>query len=152
MAQQSTKKTSRKSPEAWLEKINDEMEKKTGRLDLGQCGLTFIPDQIAEMDWLEELILGNNTSGEYFFRYLKEENNYYDIVFKDDNKFSKNDFGYNLLTNTDFSVLKKLKKLRYVNISACGGPSNFFELLEIPSLEILLLCDNDLSLIPRWRV
>ncbi len=44
----------------WLQLINEEKEKQTGRLDLGRTGLTNLPDELKGMDWLEELILGND--------------------------------------------------------------------------------------------
>lgn len=46
--------------EAWRQIIDREMSERTGRLDLGRTGLTHIPTEIMQMDWLQELILGND--------------------------------------------------------------------------------------------
>ena len=39
--------------------IQQEKKEKTGKLDLGNCGLTKIPDEIFELTWLEELSFCN---------------------------------------------------------------------------------------------
>ena len=39
--------------------IEKEVSAKTGRLDLGCCGLYTLPDNLQELDWLQELILAN---------------------------------------------------------------------------------------------
>ena len=39
--------------------IEKEKQEKTGRLDLGCCGLTELPDALFELVWLEELNLGD---------------------------------------------------------------------------------------------
>jgi internalin A len=41
-----------------LERIAAEKAARTGRLDLGNLGLTRLPDALRELDWLEELTLG----------------------------------------------------------------------------------------------
>ena len=41
-----------------LKLIHEAKEKRQTRLDLGSCGLTEIPEQLFELTWLEELILG----------------------------------------------------------------------------------------------
>ena len=33
-----------------------EKEEKTGKLDLGRCGLTELPEELFELEWLEELM------------------------------------------------------------------------------------------------
>lgn len=40
-----------------LKRIEQEYEDRTGTLYLGDCGLKAIPDEVFDMDWLEELIL-----------------------------------------------------------------------------------------------
>ena len=42
-----------------LELIAKEKIEKTGKLDLGNCGLTELPDELFELVWLEELIISN---------------------------------------------------------------------------------------------
>ncbi len=41
-----------------LELIEKEKQEKTGFLDLGNCGLTELPEDLRELAWLEELVLG----------------------------------------------------------------------------------------------
>ncbi|MGB0389695.1 MAG: hypothetical protein ACPGWR_33155, partial [Ardenticatenaceae bacterium] len=42
-----------------LQLIEEEKEAKTGKLDLGRCGLTDVPDAVFDLLWLEELSLSN---------------------------------------------------------------------------------------------
>jgi internalin A len=42
-----------------LKLIREAKEKRLTRLDLGNCGLTELPDELFELTWLEELILSN---------------------------------------------------------------------------------------------
>ena len=42
-----------------LELIAKEKEEKTGKIDLGKCGLTELPEELFELTWLEELIISN---------------------------------------------------------------------------------------------
>ena len=39
--------------------IQKEKKERTGKLDLGCCGLTALPPQLFDLHWLEELILSN---------------------------------------------------------------------------------------------
>jgi internalin A len=45
-----------------LKLIKEAKEKRLTRLDLGNCGLTELPDELFELVWLEELILSNSSS------------------------------------------------------------------------------------------
>ena len=38
-----------------LQLIRKEKEEKTGKLDLGNCGLTDFPEELFDLVWLEEL-------------------------------------------------------------------------------------------------
>jgi internalin A len=40
-----------------LQRIREAKEQRLTRLDLGNCGLTELPDELFELTWLEELIL-----------------------------------------------------------------------------------------------
>jgi len=42
-----------------LQLIEKEKQKKTGKLDLGNCGLTEIPKELLDLHWLKELTLGD---------------------------------------------------------------------------------------------
>lgn len=43
-----------------LQLIAKEKEERTGRLNLGNCGLTEWPEELFELTWLEELVVGDN--------------------------------------------------------------------------------------------
>ena len=45
-----------------LKLIKEAKEKRLTRLDLGNCGLTELPDELFELVWLEELILSTQWS------------------------------------------------------------------------------------------
>ncbi|MBK8081600.1 MAG: TIR domain-containing protein [Saprospiraceae bacterium] len=49
-----------KTPQIALDIINREKEKRTGVLNLNNCGLTEWPKEIFEMKWLEKLIISEN--------------------------------------------------------------------------------------------
>ena len=42
-----------------LKLIEKEKRERTGKLDLGYCGLTELPEELFELNWLEELNLCN---------------------------------------------------------------------------------------------
>jgi internalin A len=42
-----------------LQRIREAKEQRLTRLDLGNCGLTELPDELFELVWLEELQLSN---------------------------------------------------------------------------------------------
>lgn len=42
-----------------LKLIKEAKEKRLTRLDLGNCGLTELPDALFELTWLEELVIGD---------------------------------------------------------------------------------------------
>ncbi len=55
-----------------LKLIAKEKEERTGRLNLGNCGLTEWPKELFELTWLEELVVGNgweDKEGYYYHRY-----------------------------------------------------------------------------------
>ena len=53
-----------------LKLIKEAKEKRLTRLDLGNCGLTELPDELFELVWLEELNLSGKTT---FFNYELNE-------------------------------------------------------------------------------
>jgi hypothetical protein len=57
-----------------LQRIREAKEKRSTRLDIGNCGLTEIPVEVFELTWLEELMLCSK--GRYF-DYEKKENKYF---------------------------------------------------------------------------
>jgi small GTP-binding protein len=50
-----------------LQLIEKEKQERTGKLNIGLCGLTEIPEAVAELSWLKTLIIGN-------FQYIEEDN------------------------------------------------------------------------------
>ncbi len=47
-------------PTLALQLIAENKKTKATRLDLGNCGLTELPDELSDCTWLEELILSND--------------------------------------------------------------------------------------------
>jgi hypothetical protein len=45
-----------------LKIINEAKEQRRTKLNLGNCGLTELPDELFELTWLEELNLSNDMS------------------------------------------------------------------------------------------
>ncbi len=45
-----------------LQLIREAKEQRLTRLDLGNCGLTTLPEELFELEWLEELILSRQPS------------------------------------------------------------------------------------------
>ena len=90
-----------------LKLIAEAKEIRKTRLDLGNCGLTELPDELFELTWLEELILKN---GWYF-------GNNYDVL--------------NNLTNIPSQIgkLKNLKKL-----IVCGETDRPWQLIDLNNL------------------
>jgi internalin A len=54
------------------QRIREAKEKRLTRLDIGNCGLTEIPEEVFELTWLEELILSSEWD-EYSFEKMKWE-------------------------------------------------------------------------------
>ncbi|MEZ4931367.1 MAG: hypothetical protein R2788_04445 [Saprospiraceae bacterium] len=55
-----SKKTKQKTmSELALKLITQEKEERTGKLDIGRCGLTELPEELFELVWLEELVVSN---------------------------------------------------------------------------------------------
>jgi internalin A len=138
-------------------------EAKSTRLDLGECRLRQIPEDIWEMDWIEELILGNNPSENSNYDLFKVDPEVYSTLFppttiqqsNESNatesstnklKFTANKYGTNILREADLSGISNLKKLRYLNLNRCDL---FYidSLLGIKQLDILLIGGN-----PRLRL
>jgi len=51
-----------------LELIAKEKKEKTGKLDIGKCGLTELPEELFDLERLEELYVSNR-----FWDYKKQE-------------------------------------------------------------------------------
>ncbi len=119
-----------------LKRIKEAKETRATRLDLGNCGLTELPDELFELTWLEELILSNE-----WFSYHNYPSEFHEIVeftHNESQNFGKPNNIKKLSTNlsrlkkikklicrgnqskrwklNDISVLKNLKKLEYLDL------------------------------------
>lgn len=108
-----------------LELIRKEKEEKTGKLDIGNCGLRELPKELFECTWLEELNLGE------FIDYDPIKNRW---------RKSKNSATKNKLESLpkSFSLLARLKKLSLNTV----GIKDSSSLRNLPKLEWLNLCQN----------
>jgi internalin A len=89
-----------------LKLIQEAKEQRLTRLDLGNCGLTELPDELFELIWLEELILSDSWN-EYSFEKKMSE------YFRSQNKDK---------TNNIKSISPKIKILRGLKkLIACGN-------------------------------
>ena len=57
-----------------LQLIEKEKQEKTGKLDLGKCGLTDFSEELFELTWLEELSLSNKVLSENLQKWIESEN------------------------------------------------------------------------------
>ena len=137
-------------------------ESKSKRLDLGECGLSEIPDEIWKMDWVEELVLGNNPTDNSNYELFKVDPKVYSMLFPGSDstdegqnqsnvaltnglEFTANKFGNNLFSKANFSGIQNLKKLRYLNLNRCDLLHADF-LFELKQIDTLLIGGN-----PRLR-
>lgn len=84
-----------------LKLIREAKENRSTHLDLGNCGLTELPDELFELTWLEELILSSKW-WEYSLNDIKEHLKYSENM-KVANNIEKIPY--------DIQNLSKLKKL-----------------------------------------
>ena len=92
-----------------LKLIKEAKEKRLTRLDLGNCGLTELPDELFELVWLEELILSNHW---YIFDYysVKSSKNKLSSI----EEITKNQ-------NSIKNISEKISNLKNLKIFICGG-------------------------------
>ena len=89
-----------------LQRIREAKENRLTRLDIGNCGLTEIPDEVFELVWLEELIVSNDW-WEYSFEKMEQ------VSFNSQNKGEANNLK---------SISPKMRLLkRLIKIFACGN-------------------------------
>jgi internalin A len=123
------------------EKIQECIQQKAKRLDIGQCGLTEIPSEIWEMDWLEELILGNNPTvpGDYDFLEIDEQ--IYSRIFPEKDKMTLNAGEPNFFNEKEGFLLSRLPNLQYLNICRVGS-AFLIEMNSLKKLTILVAGEN----------
>ena len=112
-----------------LIRINEAIEKRLTSLDLGNCGLTELPDELFELTWLEELILSSEWES---YSYEKKQW----LRFSSINNFKPNDISslnpkiaklvklktliLRWVENiTDLNPLKNLENLTYLHVAHC---------------------------------
>jgi internalin A len=83
------------------QRIREAKEKRLTRLDIGNCGLTEIPEEVFELVWLEELILSNTWA-----EYSAKQKGWY--RFKSQNGGQANDIKF---ISPNIKLLRGLKKL-----------------------------------------
>jgi internalin A len=112
--------------------IEKEKKEKTGKLDLGNCGLTEIPKEVFELTWLEELSLS-------------------DVVIDGENvNYSQNKGGGNSLRYKKLPLkirrLEKLKKLCYGDLLTSQGVlENADALATLTGIQTLYIISNKIS-------
>jgi len=139
-----------------LKLIEKERKEKTGKLDLGNCGLKVLPKELFELIWLEELSLVS------IYEDFEKENK---LIFCN-NQEAQNEFESKVLTG-EFRYLPNLKKiylgdyinsfsfndcnsliycskLQYLNLSG-NNISDFSFLNYLPELKYLDISSNNIS-------
>lgn len=130
------------------ELIQDCTRLRSTRLDLGQCGLRAIPDAVWKMDWLEELILGNNPSVPSDYDFLQPDAALYIKVFPQEGKMTLNEGEANVFPPDSYFLLSGLPRLTYLNICRVGHFS-FNGLDALQQLRILIAGENRSLVFPR---
>ncbi len=105
-----------------LKLIREAKENRATRLDLGNCGLTELPEALFELTWLEELILSSSWN-EYSFEKMNWES------FESLNKGKANHIKF---IDSNIKTLKQLNKL-----IASGKWDNRWELNDLSPLKTL---------------
>ncbi|MEO1258902.1 MAG: COR domain-containing protein [Bacteroidota bacterium] len=154
--------------------IQKEREERTGFLDIGNCGLTELPD-LSDMDWLETLVVSNKGAYSARAKWGRKPNKgtrntffkkpvhplpasikrlYFAGVIQ--KKWQASDFGFlknltqliilDLSENRilDASFLKKLNQLTSLNLSHNNISDTFF-LVKLTQLRSLYLSQNNIS-------
>ncbi|HLG38075.1 MAG TPA: hypothetical protein VI461_00355, partial [Chitinophagaceae bacterium] len=129
------------------EKIQECIQQKAIRLDIGQCGLTEIPSEIWEMEWLKELILGNNPTVPDDYGFLKIDEQIYSRIFPEKDKMTINDGGPNRFSSKERYLLSRLPNLQYLNICSVGSAS-LIELSSLEKLSVLVAGENEFLSFP----
>ena len=103
-----------------LKLIREAKEQRLTRLDLGNCGLTELPDELFELTWLEELILSRYWRVYYFEKKV-------DMHFQSQNKGEANNIK---------SLNSKIKKLKKIKLLIIGNQENFCDLTSLKYLTL----------------
>ncbi len=140
-----------------LQLITKEKKEKTGKLDLGKCGLTELPEELFELEWLEELVVSNNWWDGDQHQGIESSNKGPDNRLQ--GKLSNSFINFRQLKklylggdyNSDdnwevdnLSILARLTKLQYLNLSNNQIKDISF-LANLTALYSLYLINNQIS-------
>ena len=114
-----------------LQLIREAKEQRLTRLDLGFCGLTTLPEELFELEWLEELIIAN-----HWFEWQVDTQSW-------DIKQSQNKGAQNQIDAIPYQI-RKLTKL-IVLIAAGNKILDLKPLSELLQLQTLDLSSNQIS-------
>ncbi len=118
-----------------LERINKEKKEKTGILDLSNCNLLEIPQEIADFDHLRVLILSNRVSENNFLNEILKEIGIEGKIRFPGNKHVLRAYRPNSISNLD----PVLSILKFIQVFICGGdPSRNFPVFKIENIENLV--------------
>lgn len=109
-----------------LKLIKEAKEKRLTRLDLGNCGLTELPDELFELVWLEELMIGYESR---VFNFETLEYIYFESI-----NIGKQNFIKELPEK-----IKKLKNLKILQLNRTMGISYEKEIPKMPISDISVL-------------
>jgi internalin A len=126
-----------------LQRIREAKEQRLTSLDIGNCGLTEIPDEVFELTWLEELIIGGwSTSNEGENNSIKSFNPKIQLL-----KGLKKLLASGQKKLSDLSPLKKITTLQqlWINNSQVSDLSPLTHLTALDELWISNTYVNDLS-------
>ncbi|MCU4154544.1 leucine-rich repeat domain-containing protein [Carboxylicivirga sp. A043] len=139
-----------------LQLIKKEKEERTGKLDLGNCGLTDFPDELFELDWLEELNFCSiywdfGMQGWYLSRNIGKQNKFNKTGLPDKFEHLRHlkafTFGGDVFEKwslNDFSVLKRIPSIIALSLRA-NQICDISFLEELTGLEFLQLGDNTIT-------
>jgi len=137
-----------------LELIAEEKKQKTGKIDLGNCGLTELPQELFDCVWLEELIVSNGYWDIKDSEWVKSTNtglpnklNHIPLEIEKLNRLKTLVIGgedQNEWEITDISCLEKLNTLQTVNLSG-NKISDISFLKKLTAIHTLDLSINQIS-------
>jgi Leucine-rich repeat (LRR) protein/GTPase SAR1 family protein len=140
-----------------IERIEQEMKSQSGILNLSDCGLTSIPDQVFELEWLTELIITNDleSNTQKNTKLTSEPNVLVSIPkdiarLKDLKKLRIGAAGTSPWAITDISPLSALKSLEELNLSG-NRIIDIDPLIELNQLTVLDLSQNEIEYIPPFN-
>jgi internalin A len=137
-----------------LELIAKEKKEKTGKLDLGRCGLTELPKELFELEWLDELFVSNKIWDSKEKKWIESKNDGHKNSLKlispsigklrNLKKLHISGERYNKSEISDYSFLEKLINLHTIDLSY-NKISDYSFLEKLSNLQSLVLSSNKIS-------